>query len=318
NSARMSELISADDPKGPYHILNTNLNLSGADSRLRRVRGGDSFILSPMYCGSSETGWRRTDEFLRNGLTLATAMAVSGAAVEPNSGPDGAGVTRRPSVSMLMTLLNLTLGFWIPHPLRKQNRIRFPHYLNPGLYSLVTTGYNSRRQFLELGDGGHFENLGVYEMIRRRARLIVASVAGVDPTYSFDDLLNALRKIYTDFGVKILFEQNGKSVNPTHMFNRPDGALPTAGHLIGRIEYADGSSGILILLKASLIEDLDFNVLAVKERHPDFPNQSTADQNYDEELVDVYARLGYEVARRMIVDVGEQTLRQPVLRHLET
>ncbi|MFV1980951.1 MAG: patatin-like phospholipase family protein, partial [Rhodothermia bacterium] len=74
NSFRLSALDSSR-PKGPYHIINSNVILVGDDSRVRRVRGGDSFLLSPLYCGSNATGWRRTSDFMGNRLTLATAMA---------------------------------------------------------------------------------------------------------------------------------------------------------------------------------------------------------------------------------------------------
>jgi hypothetical protein len=300
NSARVSELISVEHPNGPYHILNTNLNLVGAKSRLRRIRGGDSFILSPMYCGSSETGWRSTREFLNNGLTLATAMAVSGAAAEPNSGVGGKGITREGSVSMVMTLLNLTLGFWIPHPMRKQGWLKFPNHFNPGLRSLLSNSYNADRKYLELGDGGHFENLGVYEMIRRRMRFIVVTDAGADPDYRFDDLLNAMQKVHVDFGAKIGFEANGSPINPQQYFASDNTDMPEFGHLLGTVEYSDGSKGTIILIKASMISGLDLHVMAYKENNPDFPHQSTADQSFTDDQVDAYRRLGYEITRRMI------------------
>ncbi len=306
NSARLCDLISVENPNGPYHILNTNLNLSGADSRLRRNRGGDNFILSPFYCGSSETGWRSTKEFLNGGLTLATATAVSGAAAAPNSGVGGKGVTRDASVSIIMTLLNLTLGFWIPHPMRKQKRFTFPNHFNPVLLSLLVNTYNVNRKFLELGDGGFFENLSLYEMIRRRMRLIVVSDAGADPDYRFDDLLNAMQKVQVDFGVKIGFEVNGSPINPQNYFKSDNSTMPEFGHLAGTINYSDGSKGVIILIKASIIKDLDLHIMAYKDKNPEFPHQSTADQSFTDDQVDAYRRLGYEITRRMIAAENER------------
>lgn len=305
DSMRMSELARSESPVGPYHILNTNINLSGADSRIRRNRGGDSFILSPMYCGSSETGWRRTDEFMRDGMTLATAMAISGAAAEPNAGVGGEGVTRSASVAMLMSMLNLTLGYWVTHPLRRQRRIMFPNHFNPGMSAMLAGGYSARRRYLELGDGGHFENLGLYEMIRRRARLVIVSDGGADPDYRFFDLLNAIRKVEEDFGARIVFtSHDGSRVHPTDHFQFEGNDLPSVGHIIGRIEYADGSEGTLILIKSSMVERLGFPIEAYREKHPEFPHQSTANQNFGEEQFDAYRRLGYELTRRMIEDAG--------------
>ncbi|MEX0600886.1 MAG: hypothetical protein WD205_09605, partial [Rhodothermales bacterium] len=256
NTARLSSILSASSPTGPYHILNTNLNLVGARSRVRRIRGGDSFILTPLYCGSNETGWRRTDEFLRNGLTLATAMAVSGAAVEPDAGVAGRGPARDPSVAALMTLLNLTLGFWIPHPLKEQRRLAFPNHFNPGFRSFLASAYDGRRTYLELGDGGHFENLGLYEMIRRRVRLVVVSDAGADPEYRFNDLLNAMQRVQADFGTKILFTTGGAPVNLHALFDVDGAHHPSCGHVIGTIAYPDRSTGAIVLVKASMINDV--------------------------------------------------------------
>src|SRR5262249_58439421 len=61
------------------------------------------------------------------------------------------------------------------------------------------------RPYIYLSDGGHFENLGLYEMVRRRCRYMVVVDAGCDPTYTFEDLGNAVRKIAIDLGVKIRF-----------------------------------------------------------------------------------------------------------------
>ena len=61
-------------------------------------------------------------------------------------------------------------------------------------------------RYVYLSDGGHFENLGLYEMVRRRCRLIVVIDAGCDPDFAFEDLGNAVRKIYIDLGIRIQFE----------------------------------------------------------------------------------------------------------------
>ena len=63
------------------------------------------------------------------------------------------------------------------------------------------------RRYVYLSDGGHFENLGIYEMVRRRCRIIVVSDAGADPKCTLEDLGNAVRKVYIDLGVKIEFRR---------------------------------------------------------------------------------------------------------------
>ena len=73
-------------PTGPYHLVNTNVILVDSKEKHWRVRGGDSFVLSPLFCGSNATGWCNTQYLLGGDLTLATAMAISGAAANPYAG----------------------------------------------------------------------------------------------------------------------------------------------------------------------------------------------------------------------------------------
>jgi hypothetical protein len=189
----------------PYHIINTNMVLVRAKSRRRRIRGGDSFILTRDYCGSNATGWRKTDEFMDGKMTVPTAMAISGAAANPNTGVGGVGLARSKVVSALMTLVNLRLGYWAPHPTSHDlNQNVIPNHFRPGLTSFVT-GSTEDCQFQELTDGGHFENLGIYELIRRRLRLILVCDAGQDAGFQFQDLQVALRRIEEDFGARIEF-----------------------------------------------------------------------------------------------------------------
>ena len=114
--ARLSEMCSEMHAVGPYHIINANLVVTQSNERTLRLRGGDSFILTPRYCGSNATGWCPTDRYMADGMTLASAMAISGAAANPWAGSGGSGVTRNPLVSTLMALANLRLGYWAPNP----------------------------------------------------------------------------------------------------------------------------------------------------------------------------------------------------------
>jgi hypothetical protein len=65
---------------------------------------------------------------------------------------------------------------------------------------------------------------------------------------------------------------------------------------VGRIEYADGSSGVLVYLKASMGGHEDTSVLQYKASNPAFPHESTGDQFYGEDQFESYRRLGQEVA----------------------
>ena len=168
---------------GPFHIVNTNLVLVNSGVRKYRLRGGDNFIFTPLYAGSAATGWELSESLMNGEITLATAMAISGAAANPRGGPGGRGLARNRFVSVLMTLLSFRLGHWVARPTPPGRQILFkrPNHFRPsGLYSIFNVGYRETNSLLELSDGGHFENLALYELIRRRCGLIIICDGGQD------------------------------------------------------------------------------------------------------------------------------------------
>ncbi len=190
DKARLHEMCDPDAPAAPYHLLNTHVVLTSLDERAGtdaaarerlRLRGGDSFLLSPRSCGSRVTGWCDTSRFMSGSLTLATAMAISGAAVNPNAAAAGVGPQRSTSFAVLMSLLNIRLGFWAPNP-RGRRRDPIPNHVHPGLTGCIDR-LTPDSDFLELTDGGNFENVGVYELLRRNVRTILVCDAGADPDY---------------------------------------------------------------------------------------------------------------------------------------
>lgn len=304
-------------PSAPYHIVNTNVVLISAKVRRRCIRGGDSFVLTRDYCGSNATGWRATREFMNDGMTLPTAMAISGAAANPNTGVGGVGLTRSRVVSVLMALLNLRLGYWVPHPVSGPQHA-VPNHFRPGLLALIQ-GYHEDYPFQELSDGGHFENLGIYELIRRRARLIVVCDGAQDAGFQFEDLQTALRRIGEDFGAKVRFLPSHpmedlipKPVEDAY----PRGlGLARRGFAVADIFYPpdfdqkgrprpDARPGRLVYLKTTMVRDLPLELLGYKGKNPDFPDQSTGDQFFDEDQFEAYRELGYRIAASMIVGLG--------------
>lgn len=319
---RFTHLFGSEDPpprvtgspRSPYHIVNTNVMLVNSKKvRRYRMRGGDNFIFSPLYSGSNATGWRLTKDYLGGSLTLATAMAISGAAANPNTGVGGVGLTRNPAVSVLMGLLDIRLGYWVRRP-RKVHSIRSrPNHFHPGFWEFINKGLKENSQFLQLSDGGHFENLGLYELIRRRLKLIVCCDAGADSNTSFSDFQVTLRRIKADFGAEIKFDGNNKprTLVPHRDAGYPAGAkMADRGHIVGTITYSDGNTGTLILIKTTLVPDLRLQVLGYKSANPTFPDQTTADQFFDEEQFEAYRELGYVIGSRMIEDAKlEQKLK---------
>jgi len=198
-----------------------------------------------------------------------------------------------------MMLFNARLGAWLPNPGpagRGNWTKRGPTFsVRPFIdeaFGLTT----DQHAWVNLSDGGHFENLGVYEMVLRRASTIIAVDGSCDPDFHFDDLGNAIRKIYVDMGIPIVF---------------PDGiaisrmASPASLHCaIGQIRYSavDGAAapdGTLIYLKSSLTGNEPQDVRNYAATHPEFPHQSTADQWFDESQLEAYRRLGHHVVEEI-------------------
>ncbi|MFZ0751617.1 MAG: patatin-like phospholipase family protein, partial [Pyrinomonadaceae bacterium] len=185
---------------GPYHLINTTLNLVGGRDLATAQRSASSFTLSQKYCGSSRTDYRPTLEYMSGQLSLGTAIAASGAAVSPNMG------SKKPTaaLAMLMTLLNVRLGYWAPTPNREtwnssQPRL-WPFYLLREFFSQT----NDVSTYCYLTDGGHFDNTGLYSLIERGCRYIVLVDCGADPKPAcFQDLGEAIRRCRIDFGTEI-------------------------------------------------------------------------------------------------------------------
>lgn len=299
NMALMSDMWDADRPRGPYHIVNTNLVLVDSRHRKQRSRGGENFILSPFYCGSESTGWRSTKEFEANTMTLATAMAISGAAANPNTGVAGKGLSRNRMVSLLMSLLNLRLGYWVSNPARAQSWWRPPNHFNPGLYELHA-GFQESKAWLQLSDGGHFENLALYELIRRRLKLIVVLDGGADPNFNFSDLQTASGRVAEDFGTRITFDDLHPGALVYDNTETP-GRFPAypgrAEHkfITATIDYPGNESGKLIYVKTTMVEGLSVECQGYKDAHPTFPDEPTSNQFFSPEQFEAYRELGYVI-----------------------
>ena len=306
----------------PYHIINTNLVLVRAKKTIFRGRGGDNFILSREYCGSSATGWASTEEFMNGTLSLPTAIAVSGAAANPNTGVGGEGLTRSRLISFLMAFLNIRLGMWVKNPgiWEKENQkwkkhaLTPPNLIRPGLNSLFRMfGFREKSSWIELTDGGHFENLGIYELIRRRCKLIIACDAGSDPDFKFSDLGNAVERVRADFGVLINLEGEAlRKLVPTKTDKSTPDELPAEAplpFLIASIMYpTDGKradmegsdKGIFIYIKTTFHKTISSaDVYSYKTTHKTFPDQTTGDQFFDEKQFEAYREAGFKTANEL-------------------
>lgn len=211
----------ANDKKNlnrPLHLVNCNVMAWWSKDTRTRRRRGDNFVLSAVGGGSDMTHWRTVEGIADGKITLATAVAASGAAANPAGGFAGTGPTTLFPVAVAMSLLNIRLGYWLRwrngclHSFNPfGNRINPPlfHFLGRIIMQSVQhfrkpAGYAPN--FIELTDGGHFENLGLYELVRRRCKLIIICDAGADPAASYASFTSSIRRIREDFQTDIRFD----------------------------------------------------------------------------------------------------------------
>jgi hypothetical protein len=261
----------------PIHLVCVAANDMSGDQLGNLYRGARSAVLS---CNGISLGDKtaRLDE-----LRLSAALTASAAAFNSQMGRVSMDLGR--SVGFLMSALNLRLGLWVPHP---DNRHR-GNYTFPGRFFLAELFGMSwtNRGNLHLSDGNHFENFGLYELVRRHCRYVLVSDCGADREVAFDDLANVLRRVREDFGVEIELD-----VTPL----RPDENHRACQHaVVGTIHY-DGMAGMdkgtILYIKPCLTGDEPPDVLQYSTRNGEFPHEGTADQFYDEAQWESYRRLG--------------------------
>jgi hypothetical protein len=287
------DILMSDLPRRPpLHLVCCTANDLAGNHLANLSRGGRSAALSPFGITLGNRYQRWQDATAQ--VSLASAMTASAAAFNSNMGSVSMDVG--PAAAFLLAAFDLRLGYWYRFSPSKWLR------LVPGLdflfemFGRTTSGPDS--QSIHLSDGGHFENLGLYELLRRRCKYIVVSDCGADPEVNFDDVGNALRRAREDFGVEIEVDLG---------VLKPDEKRYSRQHVaVGDILYPDGDRGILLLFKPTLVGDEPGDVLQYKSRNDQFPHESTGDQFYDEKQWESYRRLGLHAARVAFAFLGDE------------
>ncbi len=322
DSPRLDELKHAGHVQRPYPLINTALNIARSKNLAWQERKAASFLFTPEFCGYSLPGisdagiaaYQKTEQFLappekagkpgaRSGwLGLGTPMTISGAAASPN-----AGYHTNPATAFLMTVFNVRLGWWI------QNTRKLDNWIKPGprqsigyLLKELLANTKDSDDFVYVSDGGHFENLGIYELVRRRCRYIIACDAGCDPNYTFEDLGNAIRKCQIDLGVEI-------RIDPAAIVPDPETGRSLFHCAVGTIHYEQrdpvATPGYLLYIKASLSGNEPSDIKQYKAEHSAFPHESTGDQWYSESQFESYRKLGQHVAEQVLQQARDDAAR---------
>ena len=298
--------IGSIDPKDgrPLPILNTSLNVVRGKELALQTRKARAFALTPIHGGFTrplqdtrnwDAAYAPTEKLacklpgFKHGVTMGTAVAISGAAASPNMGSYS-----DPGLGFLMTLFDVRLGWWIGNPRGEGWKNGSPRIGFACLLQELLGSTNDDSKYVYLSDGGHFENLAVYELVRRQCKLIIASDASCDSEYAFGDLHNAIERCRTDFGVEIVLEGLGE-IKPKPCSDDPTACRSEAHFAVGKIRYnpdAPEEDGTIIYLKPALVEGDPDDVLAYAKKDKSFPHDTTANQWFDEDHFESYRALG--------------------------
>ncbi len=238
-----------------------------------------------------------------SGLTLPSMMAISGAAISPTMGR-----FTLPALRLLMALANLRLGVWIPNPfrggdtaappssgrsrVRRVGRALAAGWREPGgLYVLKEAMglAGTRGRFIHVSDGGHWENLGLVELIRRRCTHMIVVDASAGGRSPLQDIARAAALARSDLGAEVRLD--------------PAATLPSAATgraeepvAVGSVTYPDGSMGVIYYARCVLWDGVPMDLAVFREKDHQFPQHPTANQLFSGEQFDAYRALGWEVA----------------------
>jgi len=331
--ARLVEAVDGDDialadyaphaQGGPIHLITCCINQS-VDDRTGNYNADRLGIALTVSALGAETGTARPTPLNRlpgqgQGIgKLSRWIAVSGAAAA-----SGMGSQTTPGLAALLFLSGLRLGFWTPQllaaPTTPAQVPQTPPRTRPVTVGQWLAARLPKPSFLlaeflarfpglhspawYLSDGGHFENTGVYALLKRKLDVIVLADCGADPRYRFDDLENLARKAEIDYGASIEFIDPAtlvaQSAEETALFARV-GSVQTitaqAGPqclLLARIRY-DGRDqpGLLVVVKPRLLDAMPLEIAGYAARNATFPQQTTSDQFFDEAQWEAYHQLG--------------------------
>jgi hypothetical protein len=286
---------SSQPYRGPFPIVNGSLNLGGSSDLGLHSRHSASFTFTPLRAGADRkaVGYSPVvgEKRFAGGLDLGQVVSVSGAAASPNMG-----YSTSPLVAFLLTMFNVRLAWWFPNPGRRWwDRSKLPlstWYLMKEMFGMA----DETNRFINISDGGHFENLGIYELVRRRCRVIIACDAECDSKLTFGSLGNVIRLCETDLRARI-------DIDVESIRRHRDSGVSQAHCAIGRITYSNGSRGHLIYLKSSLTGDEEVSIEQYQSSHPEFPHETTGDQFFAEDQFESYRRLGHHIAKMTFRDV---------------
>ncbi|MEV6550339.1 hypothetical protein AB0M57_16740 [Streptomyces sp. NPDC051597] len=307
----------------PQVIFAGAANLSGSE-RTPPGRRAVSYTLSHDYVGGPDVGYacttcleRRSKRHIARDLTVQSAVAISGAAFASAMG------SQARAFQTLFALSNARLGSWLPNPgalARQWNAPPWPSPPAPLIRRLpyllreVVGRYPMDDRLLLVTDGGHYENLGLVELLRQGVRTAVCIDASGDIPPFAATLAQAIALAREELGITITLHEpttlvpgGSDPLQPPGVLSELNARLSRTSVVTGDITYPedldiDGRRdrhGTLIVARTTLTKDLPYELLSYAAAHPVFPHDSTSDQWFDHRQFDAYQSLGRCMGERV-------------------
>jgi hypothetical protein len=242
-------------------------------------------------------------------------MATSGAAFASAMGRMSRGTT-----NALMAALNVDLGIWLPNPrLTSDPQAEFPKPRYGYLFKEILGWYNDSDRFVFVADGGHWDNLGLVELLRRRCALIICIDASGDDVGRFTTLHQAVELA----GLELPEIVAGIDLDGLEGLIGVDGALPQCSVTALRVHYTAprrepgtgaaeaGPTGTILYAKAQLASDLDITLRRYAKVDPAFPNYSTARLFLGDQQFRSLVALGRAAGARLSTLLADQPIGAP-------
>ncbi len=268
-AAQMTLASLRPKPAGawPLLIFNATMHAQGARQKLWRLLGAARFEMSPVAMGSAACGWRGAAD---SQISLMDALGTSSAFVSSQLA-----LAQPRLVGVLLNLLNLRFGAWLRNP-KQSGRWSGPsaRFL-PLVVAEELFGTNGEDDAeLLLSDGGFTDNLGIGALVTRGCQQMIALDTGADPRYEFKSLLQVVERLVV---------QGALSAHDLESTRAQIAAWsPRAGPIL---TFTWGEQS-LILVKPLPLEH------PYAKAHPEFPQESTLDQWFDQAQFDAYLELG--------------------------
>jgi hypothetical protein len=305
-------------------------NLTGQE-RTPPGRRAVPFMFGSEYIGGPQVGWVTTRylenlvaEPIKRDLDVTAARAISGAAFAAAMGAQ----TR--FYEVFLALANVRLGSWLPNPWFVALKSQHLHdWTVPGLpsrrrLSLLAREifgiHPSRARMLLCTDGGHYDNLGLIELLRLRCGLIYCFDASGGGAPLADTLAGALAVAREELGVGINLAKKydlvpGGANPPPFDPNGPlaflNARISHSAVIVGDINYTGAPPGKLIFAQATLTKDLPYEVLEFSQDNAGFPRDGTADQWFNSQQFDAYQQLGRYLGHQVLLAAKQITTAAP-------